>query len=779
MSVRMNLRKRLLLQFLSMGILPLALVGGIAYYLASSALEQEAYERLTGVSQVKKEFVESYYDRIKNQITTFSEDPMVIDAAREFRAEFFKMTAERTPEDIARMKSELTKYYTDEFAVEYRKKNSDQDPQAKKLIDGLDDVGVVMQYHYIAKNANPLGSKDALDAAGDGSPYSQLHAKVHPPIRSYLQKFGYYDIFIVDIATGHIVYSVFKELDYGTSLLSGPYRDTNFAEAFRTAAASNEPDAIALVDFKTYKPSYEAAASFIASPIYDGNNKIAVALFQMPLSRIDAIVSGREGMGATGELILVGPDKLPRTDSFIDKANRSVEAAFRNPDNGRIDLPEITKALAGESSQIIADNYLGQKSLLTYMPVNVLGHKWALLGQKSLAEAFAPAQTLGYWMLGIGGFTGIAIMFFGSLIGRGIANPILRVAGELAENSRQVAGASEGLAGASGQLSELAAEQASSIEETAASIEEISAMVKNNVDQAEKSSNLSQQVKKVADQGNHSMEDLVKSMAEIMESNQKIQDLVKVIGEIGEKTSVIDEIVFQTKLLSFNASVEAERAGEHGRGFAVVAQEVGNLAQMSGKAAAEIASMVKSSIRNAEAITSENRAKVEAGNAQVQDAARYLREITDDADMLMRQADQIVNASKEQSDGVSQVNEAMGQLDQATQQNSANAEETASSSEQLASQAEQLKDNVMQLMQLVEGSADAAHLHKHQNRQQQAKGSHDTGYQHDGDSRGDGQVVAISRSAPHRAAAANPGGIKRAAGDGFAHDSGQDSWEKL
>lgn len=65
-----------------------------------------------------------------------------------------------------------------------------------------------------------------------------------------------------------------------------------------------------------------------------------------------------------------------------------------------------------------------------------------------------------------------------------------------------------------------------------------------------------------------------------------------------------------TKLLSFNASVEAARAGEHGKGFAVVAEEVGNLANMSGRAAGEIEGMLGESLTQVETILEKTRSEV-------------------------------------------------------------------------------------------------------------------------------------------------------------------------
>ena len=116
-------------------------------------------------------------------------------------------------------------------------------------------------------------------------------------------------------------------------------------------------------------------------------------------------------------------------------------------------------------------------------------------------------------------------------------------------------------------------------------------------------------------------------MEEIKKSNEKIQEVVEIIQEIEEKTKAIDEIVFQTKLLSFNASVEAERAGEHGRGFSVVAQEVGNLAQLSGKSASGINEILGESIKRVKSISHDNSVKVDEGTSSVIESAKILKRL--------------------------------------------------------------------------------------------------------------------------------------------------------
>ncbi len=410
------------------------------------------------------------------------------------------------------------------------------------------------------------------------------------------------------------------------------------------------------------------------------------------------------------ELLKEAEKKLNAIPDLIGK----IRPLVRNPANIK-QIEETSKSAQAyiKSVKELSDNFIEldkmrlarEKAAAEVLEKAVGVSKSSIENSVKIAEEAAFTATSSNVIIIIGLIIAVALgLFMSVVIVRGIVGPLTLAIDKVSQASNEITTASEELSTASQTLAESSNEQASSIEETSASLEELSGMVKNNVASAEKSNELADQVKNVSAKGATAVKDLVVSMEDILASNGKIQELVKVIAEIGDKTAIIDEIVFQTKLLSFNASVEAERAGEHGRGFAVVAQEVGNLAQMSGKAALEISTIVKESISNAEQITAENKKKVEEGNELVKATAQILEEIETNAKTVASSAGQIVEASKDQASGINQINSAMVQLDKATQNNASTSEETASSSEELSAQAVTLNEIVGELLMMITGS---------------------------------------------------------------------------
>src|SRR6202007_2042888 len=90
------------------------------------------------------------------------------------------------------------------------------------------------------------------------------------------------------------------------------------------------------------------------------------------------------------------------------------------------------------------------------------------------------------------------------------------------------------------------------------------------------------------------MEETMRHVMEAATSiNAKLSVLNEKAGNINQVVITITKVADQTNLLSLNAAIEAEKAGEYGRGFAVVATEIRRLADQTAVATYDIEQMVK------------------------------------------------------------------------------------------------------------------------------------------------------------------------------------------
>ena len=330
-------------------------------------------------------------------------------------------------------------------------------------------------------------------------------------------------------------------------------------------------------------------------------------------------------------------------------------------------------------------------------------------------------------ILGLLGF--IFSIATGFLFSRAISSTLNRIAEVLADGAKDIASTSSQVAGSSETLSSAVSQQAAAVQETSVSVEELTAMVRKSSENCSTSANVSSQSHETVIQGKEAVEEMIRSvddvsrgneeiMASIEEGNRRIAEITSVINEIAAKTKVINDIVFQTKLLSFNASVEAARAGENGKGFAVVAEEVGNLAQMSGRSASEISAIVDESIRKVDSIVAENKTNVEkfvqSAKLKVQKSQAVASKCGTMFDLVVENTtkvngliEEIARASSEQSKGIEEITNAMGQIDVATNENSTVTHSVAKAAKDLSSRADVLKEMSSELYQTVHGKQAA------------------------------------------------------------------------
>ncbi len=415
MEQMMKIKTKLILGSALLVLIPSLIVGSLIGFsslnTASEALKYRVEQQLTAVRDSTRQSISDYFSTINNQVLTLSANPMTIEAMKSMAQAFKHYKREAGITNFDTEKQQLMLYYKNEFNKKYQQLNNGKQADIDTIINQLDKDSIALQQAYINNNPNPLGEKEKLDTVNDNTQYSQLHKKYHPFFREFLNRFGYYDIFLVDNDSGDIIYSVFKELDYSTSLKTGVYANTGIGSAFKAMAKQNTSSISKLTDFAPYLPSYEASASFISSPIFDNDKQIGVLIFQMPIERINAIMTHNEnwektGLGKSGETYLVGYDYTLRSESRFLLEDKEGYLKLMNDIGLPNDIVNELKnkgtsigiqpvktigtkdALAGNQGFKIFDDYRGISVLSAYTNINLLGQNWALMSEIDESEAF-------------------------------------------------------------------------------------------------------------------------------------------------------------------------------------------------------------------------------------------------------------------------------------------------------------------------------------------------------------------------------------------------------
>ena len=239
------------------------------------------------------------------------------------------------------------------------------------------------------------------------------------------------------------------------------------------------------------------------------------------------------------------------------------------------------------------------------------------------------------------------------------------------------------LSGASEVLYDSVKEQASAIQESVSALSEMGSMIQQTSKNAKLSLQVSCQVEERSQAGQEIMRKMSSAMIAIEKTNESLQDIAQVIHAINVKTGVINDIVFKTQMLSFNAAIEAARAGQNGRGFAVVAEEMGKLAQMSGSSAGEIEALLSDSQKQVHSTLEMIKQRVSEGKVVSDDSVKAFNEISVSIKEVTSQIKSITEATTQQSVGIEQSEKALRQLDVMSRKNSETAGITLDTSKAL------------------------------------------------------------------------------------------------
>ena len=256
-----------------------------------------------------------------------------------------------------------------------------------------------------------------------------------------------------------------------------------------------------------------------------------------------------------------------------------------------------------------------------------------------------------------------------------MADELAALVGQVQKSGLQVTTSVTEIAATSRQQQATATEIAATTAEIGATSKEISATSKQLVKTISAVSAVADQSAVLAGSGQAGLAHMGETMQHVMEATRSINSKLVVLnekaGNINQVITTISKVAEQTNLLSLNAAIEAEKAGEHGRGFSVVAVEIRRLADQTavathdiGQTVKEIQAAVSSSVMGMDKFSDQ----VKRGLDEVHQISDQLSQIIQQVQTLAPRVEDVNEGMQAQAAGAEQITEALAQLNESAQQ---------------------------------------------------------------------------------------------------------------
>ena len=524
--------------------------------------------------------------------------------------------------------------------------------------------------------------------------------------RDYLlyvaKAFDYADLLLID-ARGRVIFSLGDTIPCGASLTSGVLASSELAAGFDRARTLLQSD---LSGFQPYGKSVTPLA-FVTCPVFDQGRVSGVLALGIGPQRVWKMLSDLTGLGDTGEIVageLTGNSVLITTP-----LRHASNAAFRMriPLNSA-EATATQKAASGERGYGQAVDYRGADvaAAWCYVP----SFRWGLVVKQDASEAFGLVRFQRLAVIGLSLATILGVTAAALVVARTISTPIrtaVAVANQVASGdlradvgitSNDETGALlaaiqtmtndlRGLIGRIQHSSVALISTATAIQATAseqqqvitdygastsqavAAVKQISVTSQELLRTMTEVNEMAGHTGQMAADGRVNLVGMDGTMRQLAESTSSFGAKLAVISEraanINLAVTTITKVADQTNLLSINAAIEAEKAGEYGLGFLVVAREIRRLADQTAVASLDIERMVKEMQYSVSAGVMEMdkfAEQVRTGVREIGDVASKLGEIITAVQGISGRFGQVTEGMRAQSQGAEQIREAMIRL---------------------------------------------------------------------------------------------------------------------
>jgi len=355
----LKLSHKLLVTFLAVGVIPAVVIGLLAVSRSGKALEEETYNQLIGMRDVKKTQIERFFAERQGDLAVLVENVGVLQ-----QESFNKLAA---VQELKRREIEklLTRMRTDCEAGAHSK-------------ECLEFFAALKGYH----DETDTGATEPYDISTEQ--YQKIWTDCDKYWNRYVKDYGYYDVFLICAAHGHVMYTSAKESDLGANLSHGALKTEGLGRLWKKVMDTQQTS---VIDFAAYSPSNGDDAAFMGAPVRDERgDTIAVFALQLPTDPINAIVQSRDSMGRTGETYLVG-----QTDGRTSfRSDMLTMGDGKYVVGHEIHTEYIDRILSEQKSfeQTFTDS-AGKQVMVRADRVEAEGLNWACISKMDLEEAIS------------------------------------------------------------------------------------------------------------------------------------------------------------------------------------------------------------------------------------------------------------------------------------------------------------------------------------------------------------------------------------------------------
>ena len=412
-----------------------------------------------------------------------------------------------------------------------------------------------------------------------------------------------------------------------------------------------------------------------------------------PLRNLVSVVNRRADGDTDIRVEVMRRDEIGRLglafNDMADKVNESVirehDAAQDLRDKVDILLDVVSRAARGDLTgqvRIKGDDAIGELAQVIQIMINNLRlvlkekHDTVEEVQKKVDRILAVVTKAAD-----GDFTGVIDVKGDDAIGRlGIGiqrmmNNLNELVSQVQHSGIQVTSSATEIAATAKEQSATIAQQAATVNEIVSTSTEISATARSLLDTMNEVAAVAEETTEFATVGHADLSKLESTMNHIVEASAAIADKLETLREkatnINTVVTTITKVADQTNLLSLNAAIEAEKAGEHGLGFGVVATEIRRLADQTAVASYDIEQLIKkmqlavtTSVVSVENFSEDVRQSV----LEVDQVSSKLTRIIEQVQALTPRFETVHEGMQFQSQGASQIKQAITNLNESAQQ---------------------------------------------------------------------------------------------------------------